>query len=370
MRAGLDLVIPDPFTREDVRLRTDARGDRVPDDGPPPEVPGAKRVVVYGDSNIAALFTAYANTYPARLAARLGPGFEVRNAGLYGAGPDQSLIRMEDEWDRDRPDLAIFHVFLDNDFGDLLRDRLVAVGPDGRLVRTGRKEIDPAFGTLHRLGARFLTVRYLQQALGALRKGTGGELTADSTPVVVEEAAGTIPADRYLALHLERAEHEVEAYKHGPPISWFYDHYEYDLALRPESEGARLKRELMRAVLAEAQRFVRERGGRILFLIEPAASDMTQDLPIGPKELAAASPEYRPRASEEFVTGALKELGADTVSLWDPFERAGASGLFIVGDGHWNPAGMDLAADETARYVRERWPGLFGPRTAADQAAR
>jgi SGNH hydrolase-like domain, acetyltransferase AlgX len=365
MRPDLDLVIPDPFTREDVRLRTDARGDRIPEDGPPPEPPGTRRVVVYGDSNIAALYTAYADTYPARLAARLGPGFAVRNAGLYGAGPDQSLIRMEDEWDRDRPDLAIFHLFLENDFGDLLRDRLVAVGPDGRLVRTGRAETDPAFGALHRLAASFLTARYLQQALGALRSGAGEELTADSTPLVLEEVAGTIPADRYIALHLERAEHEVDRYEHGPPVSWFHDHYEYDLALRPDGEGAGLKRELMRAVLAEARRFVAERGGRVLFLVEPAAQDMTRDLPIGPKELAAASPAYRPRASEEFVTGVLKDLGADAVSLWDPFERAGADGLFIVGDGHWNKAGMDLAARETDRHVRERWPELFGPSTAA-----
>ena len=40
-------------------------------------------------------------------------------------------------------------------------------------------------------------------------------------------------------------------------------------------------------------------------------------------------------------------------------------GLFIVGDGHWNKAGMDLAARETDRHVRERWPELFGPSTAA-----
>ena len=179
------------------------------------------------------------------------------------------------------------------------------------------------------------------------------------------EASVYVHLDRYIALHLERAEHEVDRYEHGPPVSWFHDHYEYDLAMRPDGEGAELKRGLMRAVLAEARRFVAERGGRILFLVEPAAQDMTRDLPIGPKELAAASPAYRPRASEEFVTGVLKDLGADAVSLWDPFERAGADGLFIVGDGHWNKAGMDLAARETDRHVRERWPELFGPSTAA-----
>jgi hypothetical protein len=45
MRPDLDLVIPDPFTREDVRLRTDARGDRIPEDGPAPEPPGASTTV-------------------------------------------------------------------------------------------------------------------------------------------------------------------------------------------------------------------------------------------------------------------------------------------------------------------------------------
>jgi hypothetical protein len=381
-RPDLDLLLRSEQSGQPVRLRTDGRGNRV---GEEPPRAGDRRVVVYGDSNIAALFSPYPATYPARLGAELGPGFEVTDAGVVGFGPDQALLRMEKEYDELRPSLVIFHLFLDNDFGDLVRNRLVAV-EGGRLVRTGRRETDPAFGLLPRLEAESLTVRYLLRGYDLLRQSllhserskalarylprrqdvldsltTPGSPEGSDSPTArpASEAAALRPGAR-----LRQAAKEVEDYRSGRAGSWLWgDDYDYDLALEPEGEGAGLKRELMRAVLAEAQRFVAGRGGRILFLLQPSIHDLGENTPIGPAQLAAASPAYRPRGREEFVREVLRGLGAATVSLWDPFVAAGPAGLYWIGDDHWNPAGMGLAARETARYVRGRWPELFAPPT-------
>ena len=82
-RPDLDLLLHSEQSGQQVRFRTDGRGNRI---GEEPAKTGGRRVVVYGDSNIAALFSPYAATYPARLGAELGPGFAVTNAGVVGFG--------------------------------------------------------------------------------------------------------------------------------------------------------------------------------------------------------------------------------------------------------------------------------------------
>ena len=105
------------------------------------------RVAVYGDSNIMARFSPWDETFTARLEAALvdelrskqTPGSPVRrvevvNAGVDGYGPDQSYLKMQAELASLRPDLIVLDVFADNDFGDLIRNRLFAVR-DGELIR-------------------------------------------------------------------------------------------------------------------------------------------------------------------------------------------------------------------------------------------
>jgi hypothetical protein len=96
--------------------------------------------MVYGDSNVQARFSSLEDTFSHRLEigleSRLGTKVDVINAGVIGFGPDQSLLRFIKDADVYRPNVVIFHVFADNDFGDLLRNRLFELAPDGTLVET------------------------------------------------------------------------------------------------------------------------------------------------------------------------------------------------------------------------------------------
>ena len=58
----------------------------------------------------------------------------VINAGIIGFGPDQAMLRMKEDIRVYKPDLVIFHIFADNDFGDVLRNEIVRFDKEGRLV--------------------------------------------------------------------------------------------------------------------------------------------------------------------------------------------------------------------------------------------
>ena len=101
------------------------------------------RIIVYGDSNVMARFSNDENTYVRKLEKYLNKNglknIEVVNAGVLGFGPDQSLIRFNKEADTYKPDLVIFHIFADNDFGDIVRNRLFELDANDNLKKTDYK---------------------------------------------------------------------------------------------------------------------------------------------------------------------------------------------------------------------------------------
>src|SRR5262245_7555281 len=107
---------------------------------------GDPRILVYGDSYIEADHVPLKETFAKRLEARVGVlggrRVESLNAGTNGYGPDQALRRFQDEAKAVRPRVVVFAVFADNDFGDLVRNRLYRL-EDGRLVEGGGVLVDP-----------------------------------------------------------------------------------------------------------------------------------------------------------------------------------------------------------------------------------
>jgi hypothetical protein len=75
--------------------------------GPELQTSYFRRIVVYGDSNIQAQFSLDQNTFSRHLERLLTEKtrkpFEVINAGTIGAGPDQNLLRMEQEIESLKP---------------------------------------------------------------------------------------------------------------------------------------------------------------------------------------------------------------------------------------------------------------------------
>jgi hypothetical protein len=328
-----------------IQWSTNSLGFRGGELRPNPDV----RVVVYGDSNIQAGFSALRDTFPYRLEQELraltGKDIEVINGGVVGMGPDQSLLRSERDVVELEPDVVLFHVFADNDFGDLIRNRLFDLDPSGNLVRTEHERaVD---GQLIRAYDRsflstLLIVRAAEKLWNAVRPrdGTHGVGRIDSGEKLVE----------YL---LEENARQYAVYESSGPgqYSHFADLYDADVALHPRSESASAKIRLMDAVLRKASETARSAGALFFVVIQPSPIDVTRNSVLSYEDLGEY-PAYRPDNLSRAVENILARRKIDGFSLFDAFSTQSANDLYFKdGYDYWNDAGQSLAAKLTAERL-------------------
>lgn len=102
------------------------------------------RVVFLGDSYVMGLTTPSAQTIPNQLESLLGDA-DVLNMGVFGYGPDQSLIQLRDEALGYAPDVVVLAVMPANDFADIEKNHLFELDPDGRLRETTSNAVTAVF---------------------------------------------------------------------------------------------------------------------------------------------------------------------------------------------------------------------------------
>lgn len=317
------------------------------------------RIIVYGDSNIQAEFSGTALTYPGQLAHYLNKNgmsdVEVLNAGVVGFGPDQSLIRFAKEVDTYKPNLVIFHIFADNDFGDIIRNRLFSLDANGNLMRVDHKKtVDAHLSVSERRKfktfiSQLLTVRALKKAIRSLTKGNSSEELNDAN-----ETKGALNNETTFDLFQKLVEAEYLVYKESGPrkFSHFEDHYDIDIALNPEQESSKTKIRLMEEILKEANKMARMKGINFLVLIQPSAIDLTKDNYPLSYEYLQKYPNYKRTNLTNAVEGMCVLHNIKSINLFNVFMENGPEDLFFKGiDGHWTDQGQQLAAKETALYI-------------------
>lgn len=287
-----------------------------------------RRVIVYGDSFIAAEGTPLEQTFVSRLEDHL-VGVQVLNGGVPGYGPDQSARVMEDEIDRLRPSVVVFSIYSGNDFGDLVRNKLWMgnAALDERMARSFAyaREQQPVMQVWRRLQAAF---RKPQPALDIAALGRG------LPDAWLEQSRREFASSGALVHNL------------------FEDGYDIDLATDPESDSARRKVELMRAVMAKVEAVAARQGVPLLFLIVPSPIDAMDrwDVVID----TARFPGYDRARLSATVESIAREQGARSVNLLGPFRTHQAENLYYRGlDDHWNAAGQELGARLVADAVRD-----------------
>lgn len=315
------------------------------------------RVIVYGDSNIQARFSNFDQTFPARLQDYLTSltrrDVEVVNGGVVGSGPDQVLIRFASEIDKYKPDVVIFHVFADNDFGDIIRNRLFELDAQGELVRTRfRPTVDQE---LQASTSRFLVVG---AAAKVVRVVTGRrEAKCPKAP-----EAWNIPD------FLKHADKEYAVYRDRKPrkYSVFADEYDFDIAAHPDSQSATTKVALLDRILMRAKTIADHRGVSIVVLIQPSTRDLTQLRSINYQQLQQY-PDYRRDRLTSSVQDICSRHKIHSVNLYPVFSTSNPETLFLKADDHWSDAGQELAARETADYIYRN--KLWENRRYTDQPA-
>ena len=131
----------------------------------------------------------------------------------------------------------------------------------------------------------------------------------------------------------------------------FDDHYDYDLALFPESELVKEKIKLAEEILKEAGRFAASRGIAFMVAIEPSCNDITTNCYINYTNFEKYEG-YRPENLTSYAESILKRNKIAGINLYYPFKEEDPSRLFFSGyNNHWNEAGQDLAARSVADFI-------------------
>lgn len=299
-----------------------------------------RRVVVYGDSFVAAEFSplreSYVGRLGARLAAELGEPVDAINAGVVGYGPDQEALRVEDELVALAPDLVVVAVFAGNDYGDLVRNKLFRLDAQGALAARSPR-IAPAlareFARAERLSRGSMLLRGLGQLFSRsrLRERRGANraslLPEGGFPLLLEKR------QREYEQSIVRGDDEVQHLLGDP--------YDADVSLAPGSESSRYKLALMEQVLLRMAAAARARNTPLLFVFIPSAFDVCEGWEHPDSN---AFPAYRPDALTGPLSSLAKRNGLAYLDLYPHFRAAGADGLYFRSDEHWNATGQDLAA--------------------------
>ena len=318
-----------------IRLRTNSIGLRGGELRPRA---GQLRLAVYGDSFVFAGNAQEEDTFVHRLevelSERLGKDVEALNAGVTGFGPDQALLKLEEDLSELAPDLVVLCLCAHNDHGDLVRNRLFETMESGGLLRL-HPALDPALTETQRKSDAVSAGWILPRLFAAL---------------VDAGAAHDAP---YLTWYLRAARREhLEATGGGLPTvhSLFKDYWDADLALEPDSASALHKERLMAGVL-ERFRSVCEEGSTPLFaLVVPSALDAATNHPIAVDP--ALYPGYERRALTDALVRSLDHAAIDHVDLFDALSAHGGDWAFhLVGDFHWSPRGQAVAAQAVGEAI-------------------
>jgi lysophospholipase L1-like esterase len=305
------------------------------------------RVMVYGDSFIHATYATEEQTFVRLVGAQLaaaGKPVEMVNAGVSSYGPDQTLLRLKPDLQRYKPALVIFSVFGGNDYGDLMRNKIFRVGPDGALVPNQHK-VDPQVAAVFALN-RDSSV--MLRGIKALRELTRPEVlegpgTTDADKARLFEQWMTLAAGEY-------REHVVEK----DPIvrNTHIDHYSADVSAEPNGEAARYKIALMRLVLARLIEVTRAANIPLAFVFIPHPMDVGADFPYAAID-PVKYPDYRPRNLIDPLVEVTRTSSVPYLDVFDLYRaQPDISAMYLKsGDDHWSPRGQVVAAEAMTKLI-------------------
>ncbi len=325
--------------------RTNSEGFRGDELAPVGE---STRVVVYGDSFIHATFSPQEETFVQQLedslVDELKRPVEVINAGVSAYGPDQVLLRLQDELPKLKPDLVVVAVFAGNDYSDLIRNKLFKLDSEGRLI-DNPFELEAGMRTAlnlnHRGSILKRVARRASKALKARPSGAPQPSAKNNAMALVDSALAT-------------DEFEFEDYVvRGNNIvtNTHMDSTNVDISLHPESASARYKIKLMARVLEKIEAVASRASVPVVFMFIPHPMDVVGRHSTGEVDLVRY-PEYRRTALTEALDVMATDAKLHSVNLFELFEQNNPGKLYFgAGDNHWNAAGQALAARAVSDYL-------------------
>ncbi|HKI79983.1 MAG TPA: SGNH/GDSL hydrolase family protein [Ignavibacteriaceae bacterium] len=337
-----------------------------------------KRIMVYGDSFIEGEFSELKNTFCERLKFEINNAskqyIEVINAGVVGYGPDQSLLKLEEDYEKYKPDIVIFSIYAGNDFGDLIRNKIfsyASIKSSSKINYADKKKY---------LSLTETKKKYDQNQDSSLLSNTNNYYLKESLRVCLDNNAypggirkfnlvryierklnlnscndynyNGINGSNYVDWSLGVCNDEFKDYVSGDNIvkNLFNDHYDADISLSPESKSARYKINLMYIVLNNLYHFSKIKDLRTLVLIIPPKIDLYQD---GYFKLNKS---IYPKFNSIRLSKLAEEIAVlnhlNCLNLYSFFKTDNPLEFYFNGSNdHWNDRGQDYAARLTTNLI-------------------
>ena len=284
-----------------------------------PKQAGIKRILFLGDSfvsGIGGMITSN-NTMPQYLESMLAPeGYEVFNMGIYGYGPDQSLMQLRAEGLGYSPDAVVLAVFPDNDWGDIVKNRLVRLDARG-VARYNPSNIVAEAMTRSRL------VYLIKYALYKHEQR------------ITRRVAVDLNADFFDGLF----------------AALFQDGFDTTLMDGPGSEAAGQRRSLMRGILRGFQEELEPRGVPFVVLIIPSHHSLTNHTFFEQR----GTPPEKYFVNTDEVAAICADLGIHHINLHEVVKDAELKmPLYLSGqfdDNHLSPYGNWISALVIHNYM-------------------
>lgn len=307
----------------------------------------AIEVLVVGDSNIAGLFLNDSETIGAQITEKsleYNQCIKVDSFGVSGFGPDQSLHAIAELTEDTYYDYVVFHIFADNDLGDLVRNNNFV---DDVLINPGycfpERPILEQFVT-------FKAIRKVLYMVGLNINLYGTAIASnpfDSDCVsIVHPNEGSFAASMSI-----RAQLDWEANRQGKRQIYMGDRYDIEFACNSSADATNYVSRYFNRIVLDANELAAARGFNLLYLVQPSEDDVTNN---HIERLDKGCDQYRAENLTQFFVNALGSL--EYVNLYDAFLNCNACYFTeeeLGGDNHWSPYGVGIAAAELVQIITE-----------------
>ena len=300
------------------------------------------RIMVYGDSFMQAsqseLEYIFAKQLENKLREESDKKIEVINAGVTGYGPDQIILRMENEISEFDIDIAVVSIFTGNDYGDNIRNKIFRLDEDGKLVKNNYY-INPDLKFNRMVSIYFPSWKVINIAFNKIRDilyPDNTSLSFTSTPDDYLEVAANMNLDDCREF-IKEGNNQIN--------NVFWDRYDSDVVLYPDNYCTNYKIELMDKIIERMKNITDSNGIELLVLIIPTRHEIDDEI-----YLEMMNTSVHKRFDRSKLTDILEDISKKNninyINLYPHFRKNNINNTFFwFNNVHWNYEGQEYAAE-------------------------
>jgi len=267
---------------------------------------------------------------------------EFDSFGVSGFGPDQSLFALKDLSEKFNYNFVIFHLFADNDAGDLVRNNYFT---NDVITNDGYCYVEKPFFEKYFIykGIRKLIYIISGKAIGygsPISSTNSNKCTIATTPVT----------DFSNSMH-KRSIIDWKLNRLNKRQIYMGDRYDIDLACQSNLEAKNYISQYFSQIITEIEKLEEKHNFQVIYLIQPSEYDVTNN---HSNTINKGCTDYEPKVLTNIFYEILKDK--NVLNLYENFY--GCNDCYFTeselgDDNHWSPKGVEISAELLFKYIQE-----------------